>query len=111
MRRANLLCSDHLGVSGLGVLQEDLLDSRLLVEITQGLNAVHDPFVGVFVDGDGHELRLTNTDDRNHDQHGLSLEGIHLLFVLRNLGTTDNKFGDSGGKDRAGVEITSQDQR
>lgn len=59
----NFLRGNHLGVSTLGVLQEDFLNSRFLVEVTQGLDAVHDPLVGVFVDRHGHKLRLADTDD------------------------------------------------
>ena len=90
------MCINHLGVSGFGILQEDLLDSWLLAEVTQGLDTVHDPLVGVFVDGHGHKFRLADTDDRNHDQHGLSLERIDLLFVLGNLGAANNEFCDRG---------------
>ena len=105
----NLLRDDHLGVCGLGILQEDLLDDWLLAEVTQGLDAVHDPLVGVLIDWHCYKLRLANTDDRNHNQHGLSLERIDLLFVLGNLGTADNEFGNRGRKDRAGIEVSSQD--
>ena len=101
---------NHLGISSLGILQEDLLDSRLLAEVTQGLDAVHDPLVGVFVDGHGHKLGLANTDDRNHDQHGLGLKRVNLLLVLGNLGAADNEFGDGGRKNRTSVEVSSQDQ-
>jgi len=107
VRHANLLGDDHLRIGGLGILQEDLLDSLLFAKVAQCLDTVHNPLVGVFVDRDGHEFRLANADDRDHDQHGLSLERIDLLFVSRDLGTTNNELSNRGRKDCACVEISS----
>lgn len=76
----NLFASDHLGISRSSVLEEDVGSSLSSLQVGEGLDAVHDPFLRILVDGNRSEMRLTHANDRGHDQHGLSMQ---LWLVIR----------------------------
>lgn len=48
------------------------MNYRLVFELTQSLDTVHDALVGIFVDGHSNKLGLSDTNNRCHDQHRLN---------------------------------------
>lgn len=67
----HFLCSQHLAIRRLGIIQEGFMHSLVGTKLAQGSDTVHHTLVGVFVNGHSDELGLADTDDRGHDQHGL----------------------------------------
>lgn len=75
--RLLLLVGDHVGVSSLGVVEEDLLERLLLLgvaDVGQRLEADGDTLLGVLVDRDARKVRLTDSNNRGHNEHRLEKE-------------------------------------
>ena len=77
-KESHLLSTEHLGVRGLGVLQENLMDSQCCLQLAECLYAVEDTLMRVLVDRYCDKFGLSHADDGGHDQHRLKPDQYRL---------------------------------